>query len=157
MKKSLLLAVSSFVLLSCTNTNEHSAHKHADSTHEGHNQEVTSPEEHQHGAIELNKGEKWVVNPEMKPYVLKGEELVNTYIQNSQKTFTILATELKEQNYQLIKSCTMEGKSHDELHKWLHPHLDLVKALDTETDPVKAEAIILNIQKSYTEYHTYFN
>ena len=26
-------------------------------------------------AIELNNGEKWLVNEEMKPFVMKGEEL----------------------------------------------------------------------------------
>ena len=156
MKKTLFIAMSTIVLWSCTNTAEHSEHNHEGHNHEGHNHEGHSHEE-QATTLELNKGEKWVVNAEMKPYVLKGEELVNTYIENNQKTYKILATGLKEQNYQLIKSCTMDGDSHDALHKWLEPHLELVKTLDTETDASKAQEIILQLQNSYTEYHTTFN
>lgn len=60
------------------------------------------------------------MNDEMKPFVAKGEGLVTTYLQSSQTNYNKLAQKLKDQNNQLIKSCTMKGKSHDELHKWLH-------------------------------------
>ena len=93
----------------------------------------------------------------MKPFVMKGEELVNAYVQNEQKDYKALAQQLKEQNNQLIKSCTMDGKSHDELHKWLHPHLEIVKALEDEADASKANEIVLQLQISYQEYHHYFN
>jgi hypothetical protein len=42
----------------------------------------------------------------------------------------------------------MDGKSHDELHKWLHPQLELVKELENEIDVVKANEIVLQLQKS---------
>jgi hypothetical protein len=151
MKKTLLLAISSFVLWSCTSTEEHSTHKQEATTNDS-----ELHEEHAE-SLELNNGEKWLVNNEMKPFVLKGEELVNSYIQNNQTDFKKLATELKEQSNQLIKSCTMDGKSHEELHKWLHPHLELIEALDKEIDSTKAHELIIKIQKSYIEYHTYFN
>src|SRR5690606_19644238 len=109
--------------------------------------------EHHHDesseAIELNNNEKWIVNEEMKPYVMKGEELVNSYIQDSRTDHKALAEQLKEQNNQLIKSCTMKGKSHDELHKWLHPHLEMVKELENETDVARANEIVLQLQGSY--------
>src|SRR5690606_2215096 len=107
--------------------------------------------------IELNNGEKWVVNSEMKPFVSKGAELVNVYVQENKTDFKELTTQLKEQNNQLIKSCTMKGKSHDELHKWLYPHLELVKELDNETDTVKAKEIVVKLQNSYQQYQIYFN
>lgn len=93
----------------------------------------------------------------MKPFVIKGEELVNNYIKNKKTDYKILAENLKDQNTQLIKSCTMSGKSHDELHKWLHPHLEIVKALENETDEIKAGEIVKQLQHSYQEYHNYFN
>ncbi len=93
----------------------------------------------------------------MKPFVVKGEELVNSYIQNKQTDYKALAQQLIEQNNQLIKSCTMNGKSHDELHKWLHPHLEIVNALEEEKDAAKANEIVLQLQKSYQDYHQYFN
>ena len=51
----------------------------------------------------------------------------------------------------------MDGKSHDELHKWLHPHLEIVKALEDEADASKANEIVLQLQDSYQQYHHYFN
>ena len=149
MKKVLVLAISSFVLWSCNNSSEKAKS----------NQE-TKQEEHQHDetseAVELNIGKKWIVNDEMKPFVAKGEGLVTTYLQSSHTNYNELAQQLKEQNNQLIKSCTMKGKSHDELHKWLHPHLELVEALGKSTNENEAKGIVLKLQKSDEAYHQYF-
>ena len=149
MKKVLVLAISSFVLWSCNNSSEKAKS----------NQE-TKQEEHQHDetseAIELNSGKKWIVNDEMKPFVAKGEGLVTTYLQSSQTNYNKLAQKLKDQNNQLIKSCTMKGKSHDELHKWLHPHLELVEALEKSANENEAKGIVLKLQKSNEVYHQYF-
>ena len=149
MKKVLVLAISSFVLWSCNNSSEKAKS----------NQE-TKQEEHQHDetseAVELNIGKKWIVNDEMKPFVAKGEGLVTTYLQSSQTNYNKLAQKLKDQNNQLIKSCTMKGKSHDELHKWLHPHLELVEALEKSANENEAKGIVLKLQKSNEVYHQYF-
>ena len=151
MKKVFVLGISILFLWSCNNSPEKSTP----------HQETENHTEHQHDesseAIELNNGEKWLVNEEMKPFVLKGEELVNAYIQNNQTDYKALAQQVKDQNSQLIKSCTMGGKSHDELHKWLHPHLEIVKTLENETDATKANEIVSQLQYSYQHYHQYFN
>jgi len=151
MKKVIVFGMSLMLLWRCNNSTEKST------TH----QETENHTEHQYDesseAIELNNGEKWLVNEEMKPFVLKGEALVTAYVQNGQSDYKALAEQLKDQNNQLIKSCTMQGKSHDELHKWLHPHLEIVKALEDETDEAKANQIVLSLQKSYQDYHHYFN
>ena len=96
-----------------------------------------------------------MVNDEMKPFIQKGAELVDAFIADGQSDYKRLAEQVKDQNTQLIKSCTMDGKSHDELHKWLHPHLDLVKRL--ETDSSSAPQIVKQLQDSYRTYHRYFN
>ena len=151
MKKVIVFGMSLMLLWSCNNSTEKST------TH----QETENHAEHHHDenseAIELNNGEKWLVNEEMKPFVVKGEELLNTYIQEGKTDYKALAQQLKEQNDQLVKSCTMGGKSHDELHKWLHPHLEIIKALQNETDATKASEIVLRLQHSYQQYHQYFN
>ena len=151
MKKVIVLGMGLMLLWSCNNTSEKSTAK----------QETESHEAHQHDenveTIELNNNETWVVNEEMKPFVLKGSELVNAYIEDGQSDYKALAEQLKDQNNQLIKSCTMTGKSHDELHKWLHPQLELVKELENEIDVVKANEIVLQLQKSNEVYHQYFN
>ena len=148
----LTFAVGSLLLYSCGNsTNEKLNNQTEVAEHNDHHHDDESE------AIELNNGEKWLVNEEMKPFVMKGEELVNAYIQNNHTDYKALAQQVKDQNSQLIKSCTMDGKSHDELHKWLHPHLEIVKALEDEADASKANEIVLQLQHSYQQYHHYFN
>jgi len=151
MKKVFVLGMSVMLFWSCNNTTEKATKKQETETHAEHQHDESSE------TIELNNGEKWLVNKEMKPFVMKGEELVNSYIQNNQTDYNALAQQLKEQNDQLIKSCTMDGESHDELHKWLHPHLEIVKALEEEKDAAKANEIVLQLQQSYQQYHQYFN
>lgn len=67
--------------------------------------------------------QKWKVNAEMPPYIVEAENILNAYNSNNHYN---LDKQLKDQNKSLIKSCNMQGKSHEELHKWLHPHIQLV-------------------------------
>ena len=150
MKKLLVLALGSFMIWSCNSPNKTTTE-----------QETTTNEKHEHDehseGIALNNGEKWLVNNEMKPFVKNGEELVNSYVQTNQTDHVALAKQIKTENNSLIKSCTMKGKDHDELHKWLAPHLALVEELETEKDAAKATETVTHLQKSYVTYHQYFN
>lgn len=152
MKKVIVLAIGSFILLSCNSKVEKS-----ETAAQEEKVQVTDQHAENVESVELNDGAKWIVNEEMKPFVLKGATLVNVYLQDNQTENKVLANELKDQNNQLIKSCTMKGKSHDELHKWLAPHLELVKELEGETDALKANEIVLKLKNSYQQYHQYFN
>ncbi len=129
-----------------TNHDEHAMENHDDMEHHDVDESVVSE------PISLNDGEKWVVNEEMKPFVSQGENLVNTYDGDHKA----LAVNLTEQNNQLIKSCTMEGTSHDELHKWLHPHLEMVKELGDMDHQEAADKQVDEIKNSYQVYHEYF-
>lgn len=151
MKKIIVFGMSVMLLWSCNNSTKKSTTQQETEDHTEHYYDESSD------AIELNNSKKWIVNEEMKPFVLNGEESVNTYLQDGQTDYKALAKKLKDQNSQLIKSCTMEGKSHDELHKWLYVHLEIVKALENETDTTKANEIVLRTQHSYQLYHQYFN
>ncbi len=151
MRKIIALGIGSFFLWSCNNNPAKPAPDMETIAHEEHLHQE-QPE-----AIELNNGEKWRVNEEMKPFVLKDSELVNAYIQNRQTDYKALASQLKDQNDQLIRSCTMDGKSHDELHKWLHPHLELIKELENSSDENEAGEIVLKLRRSNEIYHQYFN
>lgn len=106
--------------------------------------------------IELINGEKWKVNEEMKPHVTQGHKALISYMESEGSDYKALAERLKEANSSLISSCTMQGKSHDELHKWLYPHLELVKSLKQTDDPAEADKVIHELEHSYEEYHVYF-
>lgn len=103
--------------------------------------------------LELNNGEKWIVNEEMKPFVLEAKQKVSQYDNGD---YTLLAEQIKEQNQGLIKSCTMTGESHDELHKWLEPHLKLTQELADAKNEKQAKEIVAQIEKSFETYNAYF-
>ena len=112
---------------------------------------------HQQSDINLNNGEKWKVNAEMKPHIEKGNELLTEFISNKDKDYQKLAENLKTQNNSLIQSCTMKGESHDELHKWLHPHIELTQKLSNAHSTSEAEEIISQLEKSFNTYQNYFD
>ncbi|HRO07926.1 MAG TPA: hypothetical protein PK047_03610 [Saprospiraceae bacterium] len=108
------------------------------------------------GQIELDNGKKWTVNDEMKPFIAEGEKLVDNYIQSGDDDYIKLAEALKIQNDNLIKSCTMTGKSHDELHKWLEPHQKLIEMIKNLPEKEMAGKVITRLKSSYEIYHSNF-
>ncbi|MFA7444735.1 MAG: hypothetical protein WCY89_02225 [Flavobacteriaceae bacterium] len=140
----------SAVLFSCKNntaepvTTQEDVHQH----------QTTATEATQE--LRLDHGNKWQVNDQMKPYVEQGEQMVADYINSAATDYKNLAEQLKEQNSLLIKSCTMTGEAHDELHKWLHPHLDLVKELEAAPTAREATVVVEKLQASYTTYSGFF-
>jgi len=106
--------------------------------------------------INLNKGQKWQVNEEMKPHIETAEIFLNDFVSNEKEDYHQLAENLSIHNKTLIKSCTMKGESHDELHKWLHPHMELIDKLEKASNLTEANDIISELQKSFETYHRYF-
>ena len=151
MKKSILVALSIFALISCKNNSEETV-----TTTETVTEHIETNADAS-DKIRLNNNEKWIVNEEMKPFVVNGQELIALYTKENKTDYKKLAADLKAENSKLIKSCTMDGASHDELHKWLHPHLDLVNRLAEIDNPEKAKVLIAEIAASYQMYHEYFN
>lgn len=150
-------------LTSCDNTTETVAEPqetvdHHDHDHDhDHSDHDDSHHHHDDGeAITLNDGEKWIVNEEMKPFVKEGESFVKAYADSGDEDYKSLAENLAGQNSQLISSCTMDGVSHDELHKWLHPHLELTTALKNADNVQEASHIVDELLASYEMYHKYF-
>lgn len=78
------------------------------------------------------------------------------YLETGDKDYHALAKGLKRQNEQLIKSCTMEGRGHDELHKWLHPHMTLIEKLARTNESSEAQMIVQQLEESFRLYNSYF-
>lgn len=147
----LTIAASSLLLFSCSNSSNEKLKNQTEA--------VEQNEHHQHNdndAIKLNSGEKWLVNEEMKPFINEAEEILNHYIESQSQDYQALATQLKEKNSGLIKSCTMKGESHDELHKWLHPHIELIESLSKAESTQEAGKIITDLEASFSTYNQYF-
>lgn len=106
--------------------------------------------------IELNNGEKWKVNTEMMPPLKASEKLITEFVTTHKKDYKSLAENLKINNELLISSCTMKGKSHEELHKWLHPYMGLIEELSNADDESNANEIVLKIQTSFKTFNQHF-
>lgn len=111
-------------------------------------QQKESPEQ-----LTLNEGEKWKVNEEMMPYITKSEQMVNDF---EGEDYQALAEDLLKLNNKLISSCTMKGTSHDQLHKWLRPHIELLKEFKAQDDPTQSAEMLEEIKDSFKVFHQYF-
>lgn len=146
--KQLLIAASSLLWMSCGNnapstpavSNETEHHDHADRS-----------------SIELDNGHKWKVDAPMMEYIRIMEKEVHTSNLTAQKDYPALAKILETQVDNLTSNCTMTGKSHDELHKWLLPFIDMVKAFDEVSgNPAEAEKHLKEIDASFDMFNLYF-
>ena len=143
----LLLLLLAVFTLNCKNQNKDEAHA---------NLPTAAVEEPNIQTINLNDGEKWAVNEEMKPFISDSEKILNEFIAKKSRDFITLAAQLKEKNSGLVKSCTMQGASHDELHKWLHPHMKLIESLANASDLEAASKTIDELKESFITYNQFF-
>jgi len=147
----ILIPVISLFLFSCGNT---SKEKPKEQT------ETVTHKEHQHDEeseiIELNNGEKWKVDANMITHIRNMENDVISFAKVEQKDYKSLSEKLQSNIDLLTSNCTMKGKAHDELHKWLLPYIDLVKSLYEAKDETEASKQFQNIQTSFTAFNQYF-
>jgi hypothetical protein len=100
----------------------------------------------------LNHGQRWKINEEMVTHIQNAERI---YEQFSGDHLDLLHDALMESTNALVASCTMTGPAHDELHKWLHPHIDLIKSMkggNTE----QVDYFLEKLEASFVVFHTYF-
>ena len=152
MKKiTILIPVISLFLFSCGNTSNEKSKEQT---------ETVTHEEHQHNAeiqtIELNNGEKWKVDANMITHIRNMENDVISFAKVEQKDYKSLSKQLQSNIDLLTSNCTMKGKAHDELHKWLLPYIDLVKELSETKNETEASKQFQNIQTSFTAFNQYF-
>ena len=161
MKKTLLSALLGLaIVISCekkqetTENQDHTNHieniaaeTEAESTHKDHADASAN--------LELNNGKKWKTNTEMLPYIQKQEQLIDAY-DDETGDYKKLAADLSTANDQLIKSCTMTGKSHDVLHVWLTDHMKKIDLLTKAATQKEAEKIAESLEHSMESYHQYF-
>ena len=118
--------------------------------------------EHKHSdsdSIELNNGAKWKVVPEMMKHIRNMESDVNRFNESQHlelNDFTLLSKNLQKNIDLLTSNCTMEGKAHDELHKWLLPYIDMVDKLNKSKTKEEALLTAEEIVASFKTLNIYF-
>ncbi|NUM31605.1 MAG: hypothetical protein HUU47_04700 [Bacteroidetes bacterium] len=150
--KILLLLFSVNMIVSCTNTSKKSNINTSDS--------LSEIDEHQHNtendSISLNEGKKWKVNTDMMLHISKMKSDVAIFEKNKKRDYNTLAKNLSKGLDSLTSNCTMEGKAHDELHKWLVPFIELVDEFSENTESKEAEHLYLKIKSSFEEFDKFF-
>ena len=150
-KKIILIPAIALFLFSCGNaSNEKSEDLSEIETHDEHHHDDESE------AIELNNGEKWTVDANMLTHIRTMENDVVSYAKVEQKDYKSLSEKLQSNIELLTSNCTMKGKAHDELHKWLLPFIDLVEEFSEAKDETEASKHFENIQISFTTFNQYF-
>lgn len=147
----LSLIVISLFHFSCGNTSKEKSKEET---------ETVTHEEHQHNAeiqtIELNNGEKWNVDTNMITHIRNMENDIISFAKVEQKDYKSLSNKLQTNIDLLTSNCTMKGKAHDELHKWLLPYIDLVKELSEVKDETESEKQFQKIENSFKTFNQYF-
>ena len=157
MKRSIFIisTLGCFLFFSCESQNE-TEKVSEDNVEATVHEEDNEHHAHEHETLKLNDGEKWVINEEMKPNVAAQEESIENYKTSKSTDYKALADQLVKQNSSLINSCTMDGESHDELHNWLHPHMELLEELSQAESEEQAEEVIPKLEASFESFHKYF-
>lgn len=118
--------------------------------------------EHHHSesdSIELNNGAKWKVVSEMMAHIRNMESDINRFSETKHtelKDFTQLGTNLQKNIDLLTSNCTMDGKAHDELHKWLLPYIEMVDKLNKSKNNDEALHTFEEIKASNKLFNIYF-
>lgn len=152
MKKIIYVSIALITLYSCDNTESTGqAEESAD--------KMIDEKGHDHGdseAIELNNGEKWKVEPKMMVHIRKMEKDVASFKGSELVDYKQLSKELNTSLDLLTSGCTMTGKAHDELHKWLLPYIDLIAELDKAEKWERGALTLKEIKASFVEFNKYF-
>jgi len=110
-------------------------------------------------AMMLNDGEKWHVDENMMVFIRAMENDVNSISVPSEEACTELVEKLNENIGELTSNCTMTGKAHDELHKWLVPYMNLVKSLEENANDQDDKGMgnaCSNLMRSFDTFNSYF-
>ncbi len=138
--------------ISCNNTYQPSANKVSDTTlnlKDNTSQETSD-------SIELNNGAKWKVNDTMMAYIRIIEKNITHFNGSTLNDFEMLHTTIKSNIDLLTSSCTMTGKAHDELHKWLLPFIDLVDEFGNNKTIESQKSNLHNLKNSFIIFNTFF-
>ena len=110
----------------------------------------------EHEELTLNNGEKWKCNEEMMPYIQGSQKIIVDFRKDHLGSYPALARKLQENIKMLISSCSMTGVSHEELHKWLVPYMDLVQLMLKAETNEEAEIYLKQIETSMSQFNQYF-
>ncbi len=165
MKKTILTAVIiSALLISCNETKEKSENietvEPTEAVHEHHGEEMAAETHPINNAwmdeISLDNGNKWDANLETTQGVDKMLDMVRSSDLKTVEDYHTLASKLNEEKNVVVKKCTMEGPSHDNLHVFLHPLIEKIEALGKVSTTDEGAEVTSSIKDNLKGYYVYF-
>lgn len=124
---------------------------HAD--HAAHAEHADSVE----GKLTLNDGKKWQSDEHTRKTMASIAALVAMPSPADATAFNKRGAELAALNGSLIKGCTMQGASHENLHVLLVPLLKETDALKSATTVDAGNTALKNLRETATLYAKYFD
>lgn len=106
--------------------------------------------------IVLDKGKKWKVPETMMIHIRNIKNDLQVFQSDKNKDYKALSGKLNANISLLTSNCTMEGRGHDELHKWLIPFIDKSKEFAAENDKGKQEELYQYLKKSIAVINKFF-
>ncbi|QAA80525.1 hypothetical protein EI546_01730 [Aequorivita sp. H23M31] len=107
--------------------------------------------------IQLDKGNKWEANPETTEGVEKMIDLIKSNEKETVEDYHKLASDLNEMKNYVVKKCTMQGPSHDNLHIFLHPLIEKINELGKVSTTERGSEITESIKENLDNYFKFFN
>nr|AWJ66178.1 hypothetical protein [uncultured bacterium] len=105
----------------------------------------------------LNNGIKWSANTETTDGVREMLSLIKDNNTTTTDDYIKLGVTLNNVKNTVVKECTMEGASHDNLHIWLHPLIEKIELLQKVQNAEGGEQLTSNIKTHLEGYYDYFN
>ncbi len=136
-----------------TESVEHSAEIHND--HDGHDASGVYANAWT-SEIQKDNGAKWQADLTTNEGVQKLQNTINSQSPSTLEEYHKLAEQLNDEKNFVVKNCTMEGPSHDNLHIWLHPLIEKIDALLKVETVEDASKLKESIKENINAYTTYF-
>lgn len=108
------------------------------------------------GDIFMEHGAKWQADLTTNGGVKQLQKTFYAQTTNSLDEYHQLAKLLNENKNYVVKNCTMQGPSHDNLHVWLHPLIEKIVALSKTETVEDASKIKHSIEENINAYADYF-
>jgi hypothetical protein len=106
--------------------------------------------------IQNDNGAKWQADTPTNEGVQQLQNTINTQSASTLEDYHQLAKQLNDQKNFVVKNCTMEGPSHDNLHIWLHPLIEKIDVLLKIDNVEDAARLTQSIEENINAYYSYF-
>jgi hypothetical protein len=158
--KHVIFTLSLLALISCKDSKSQDTKtiEHSDDTQNKHqNQEASGVYANAWiSEIQNDNGAKWQADTPTNKGVQQLQNTINTQIASTLEDYHKLAKQLNDEKNFVVKNCTMEGPSHNNLHIWLHPLIEKIDALLKIDNVDDAANLTESIEENINGYYTYF-